>query len=156
MADSKFASVLRKINWYPPFLGMGIKVCSFRDDFSRFEVELRNRWYNRNLFGTHFGGSMFAMTDPFFVFIIATNLGDDYIVWDKAASIEFLIPAKGTISAVFELTKAELADTKRLVDELGKKTFHFDVLLHDEQQQVVARVQKEVYVRTKSRAKGES
>ncbi len=153
MSDSKFASVLRKINWYPPFLGMGIKVRSFRDDFSRFEVELRNRWYNRNLFGTHFGGSMFAMTDPFFVFILATNLGDDYIVWDKAASIQFLIPAKGTILAVFELTQAEIADIKQQVDELGKKTFHFEVLLHDEQQQVVARVQKEVYVRAKSRTR---
>jgi hypothetical protein len=66
---------------------MGIRAKSFREDFTQFEVELRARWYNRILFGTHFGGSLYAMCDPFFVFIITMNLGDKYIVWDKSATI---------------------------------------------------------------------
>ena len=141
---------MRKVNWYPPFLGMGINVRHQSDDFTRFEVELRKRWFNRNLFGTHFGGSLFAMSDPFFVFIIATNLGDKYIVWDKSASIDFLKPAKGTILAIFELSREKLDAMQKEVDELGKNTYHFEVLLHDEQRQVVARVKKEVYVRAKA------
>ncbi len=46
--------MIRKINPYPPYLGAGIRVKSFDEDMTRFEVELRARWYNRNLFGTHF------------------------------------------------------------------------------------------------------
>ena len=65
-----FGKLIRKINWYPPYLGMGIRVRSFRPDFTRFEVELRARWYNRNLFGTHFGGSLASMTDPFFMLML--------------------------------------------------------------------------------------
>jgi len=146
-----FGKLIRKINWYPPYLGMGIRVRSFRPDFTRFEVELRARWYNKNLFGTHFGGSLYAMCDPFYVFIVTMNLGGGYIVWDKSASIEFLVPAKGTILGIFEISRERLAEIRAEVDELGKNTYHFETGLLDETGQVVARVSKEIYVRSRSR-----
>ena len=145
-----FGKLIRKINWYPPFLGMGIRVRSHRDDFSRFEVELRARWYNRNLFGTHFGGALYAMSDPFFVFIVTMNLGPGYVVWDKSAAIDFIKPATGTILGVFEIDPQRLADIRSEVDQLGKNTYHFEADLVDESGQVVAQVNKEVYVRSKN------
>jgi len=146
----EFGKLIRKINWYPPYLGMGIRVRSFRPDFTRFEVELRARWYNRNLFGTHFGGSLYAMCDPFYVFIVMMNLGKGYIVWDKSAGIEFLKPARGTILGIFEISPERLAEMRAEVDELGKNTYHFEADLLDESGQTVARVSKEVYVRSRS------
>jgi acyl-coenzyme A thioesterase PaaI-like protein len=125
--------MIKKINMYPPYLGAGIRVRSFSDDFTRFEVELRSRWYNRNLFGTHFGGSLYAMSDPFFVFITMLNLGSGYIVWDKSAAIEFVKPAKGTILGVFEISKERLEGIRAEVDRIGKSTFHFEVELKDEE-----------------------
>ena len=154
MKNSKFGKLIKKINMYPPFLGMGVRVRTFRDDFTRFEVELRARWYNRNLFGTHFGGSLYSMCDPFFVFIVTMNLGHGYIVWDKSAAIEFLKPAKGTILGVFEINKERLAEIRNEVDELGKNTYHFEADLVDEAGQAVARVSKEVYVRSKDTGRG--
>jgi acyl-coenzyme A thioesterase PaaI-like protein len=154
MKTSKFGNIIRKINWYPPYLGMGVRVRSYRDDFTRFEVELRARWYNRNLFGTHFGGSLYAMSDPFFVFIITSNLGRGYIVWDKSAAIDFLKPASGTILGIFEINKDRLAEIRAEVDQLGKNTYHFEADLVDEAGQTVARVKKEVYVRSKAADRG--
>jgi len=153
MKNSKFGKLIRKINLYPPFLGMGIKVRSSRDDFTRFEVEVRSRWYNRNLFGTHFGGSLYAMSDPFFVFIVTMNLGNGYIVWDKSAAIDFLKPAKGTITGIFEISVERLQEIRAEVDQLGKNTYHFDVDLKDENGQTVAHVSKEVYVRSKAHSR---
>lgn len=129
---------------------MGIRVRSVRDDYTRFEVELRSRWYTRNLFGTHFGGSLYAMCDPFFVFIVTMNLGRDYIVWDKSATIEFLKPAKGTIRGVFEISKDRLEEIRSEVQALGRKTYHFEAEVIDEAGLAVARVSKEVYVRAKA------
>lgn len=149
MKNSKFGRLIKHINWYPPFLGMGIRVRSARDDHTRFEVELVARWYNRNLFGTHFGGSLYAMSDPFFVFIVTMNLGSGYIVWDKSAAIDFIKPAKGTILGVFEIGKDRLEEIRAQVDTLGKNTCHFEADLLDEAGQVVARIAKEVYVRRK-------
>ena len=146
---NQFAGMIRKINLYPPYLGMGVRVRDWRDDFTRFEVELRARWYNRNLFGTHFGGSLYAMADPFFVFIVTMNLGRGYIVWDKSASIDFLKPAKGTILGVFEISKERLNEIRADVDHLGKNTYWFEADLTDEAGVAVARVRKEIYVRAK-------
>lgn len=150
MKNSKFGKLIRRINLYPPYLGMAVRVRSVNEDYTRFEVELRSRWYNRNLFGTHFGGSLYAMTDPFFVFIVMMNLGSGYIVWDKSAAIDFLKPAKGTILGVFEIGRDRLEEIRAEVDELGKNTYRFEADLVDEAGNAVARVSKEVYVRTKS------
>ena len=152
-----FARLIKKVNWYPPYLGMGVRVRSHSEDFTRFDVELRARWYNRNLFGTHFGGSLYSMCDPFFVFIVTLNLGSGYVVWDKSAYIDFLRPAKGTILGVFEIARERLEEIRQEVDELGKNTYHFEADLADEAGQVVAKVRKEVYVRAKaaSRSRGQ-
>ena len=150
MKNPRFGRLIKKINMYPPYLGMGVRVRSYRDDFTRFEVELRSRWYNRNLFGTHFGGSLYSMCDPFFVFIVMMSLGRGYVVWDKSAAIEFLKPAKGTILGVFEIDKDRLEEIRSEVDQLGKNTYHFEADLVDEAGQAVARVSKEVYVRSKA------
>ncbi len=149
MSNPKFAKLIRKINIYPPYLGMGIRVASFSDDFTRFEVQLRPRWYTRNLFGTHFGGSLYAMADPFFVFIVTMNFGRGYVVWDKSASIDFLKPAKGTITGIYEIGLERLEEMRAEVDALGKSTFHFEAELLNESGETVARVSKEVYVRAK-------
>jgi len=153
MRSPKFARLIKRINWYPPFLGMGIHVKPPNKDLTRFEVQLKPKWYTRNLFGTHFGGSLYAMSDPFFVFIVTMNLGSDYIVWDKSAEIDFIRPAKGIISGVFEISSTRLDEIRKQVDEQGKNTYHFTVDLIDEEQQVVAKVIKEVYVRKKRRQK---
>ena len=150
MKNPKFARLIRRINLYPPLLGMAIRVRSFNDEHTRFEVELRARWYNRNLFGTHFGGALYTMADPFFVFILTMNLGRDYIVWDKSAEIDFLKPAKGTILGIFEVDADQLAEIRADVDARGKNTYHFEVDLTDEAGQVVARVRKELHVRSKN------
>ncbi|MFK7887943.1 MAG: DUF4442 domain-containing protein [Gammaproteobacteria bacterium] len=150
MKKTKFETLIRRINLYPPYLGMGVKMRCHNQGFTRFEVELRARWYNRNLFGTHFGGSLFAMSDPFYVFIVTLNFGGDYIVWDKSACIDFLRPAKGTILGVFEIAPSRLETMRAEVDRLGKSTFHFETDLNDEAGTAVARVTKEVYVRAKN------
>jgi acyl-coenzyme A thioesterase PaaI-like protein len=153
MDNLKFARLIRRINIYPPFLGMGIKMTSFSENFTRFDVELRARWYNRNLFGTHFGGSLYAMSDPFFVFIVTLNFGREYIVWDKSACIDFLRPARGVIRGRFEIAPSHLAQMRAEVDQHGKRTFEFETDLLDEDDVAVARVHKHVYVRRKERAK---
>jgi acyl-coenzyme A thioesterase PaaI-like protein len=149
MSSSRFATLIRRVNLYPPFLGMGIRVRSRNEDFTRFEVELRERWYTRNLFGTHFGGSLYTMADPFFVFIVAVNFGRGYVVWDQSASIDFLKPAKGTITGIFEIEKTELEAMRKDVDRHGKRTFQFTAPLVDEAGVTVAEVRKVVYARAK-------
>jgi acyl-coenzyme A thioesterase PaaI-like protein len=74
------------INLWPPFLFTGIHVTRITPDYRQIDVELRLRPWNRNYVGTHFGGSLFAMTDPFWMLGLLHILGRDYYVWDRACA----------------------------------------------------------------------
>lgn len=137
------------MNLWPPFLGAGIRVKRIAADFREVVVEMPLRPYNRNYFGTHFGGSLYAMTDPFFALMVLHNLPANYLVWDKAASIEFVAPGRSRMRAVFRLTQDDL-DTILKMTAAGDKHLHlFRVDVTDAEGLVVARVEKIVYVRKK-------
>lgn len=148
-------SVLRHaMNLWPPFLFTGIHVSSIAPDWRHARVELRMRPWNRNYVGTHFGGSLFAMTDPFWMLLVMHALGPDYYVWDKAGQIEFIKPGRGTVRAEFHISQAALADIRAATAGGAKALPWFEMDLTDAQGQVVARVRKQLYVRLKPAARG--
>lgn len=139
----------RLMNIWSPFRGPGIVVTHLADDWRSARVELRQRLLNRNYVGTHFGGSLFSMTDPFYMLMLLRNLGSDYLVWDKDSSIEYLAPGRGTVAAEFALDEATLA---RIRDDAagGAPVYpEFVVEIRDRKTEVVARVRKKLYVRLK-------
>jgi acyl-coenzyme A thioesterase PaaI-like protein len=139
----------RALNLWPPFLVTGIHVSEISDDFRHARVELRMRPWNRNYVGTHFGGSLFAMTDPFWMLMLLHAIGDDHIVWDRAGAIEIDKPGRGTDKAEFRLGDKVLDDL-RAATAGGDKVLHwFDTLIHDADGDVVARVRKQLYLRRK-------
>jgi len=99
-------------NLWAPFRGAGIKIVKVSDDYRLMEVEMKLKWSNKNYVGTHFGGSMYAMTDPFYMMMLINILGPQYVVWDKAAKIEFKKLGKGTIRVRFELGEEEILAIK--------------------------------------------
>jgi acyl-coenzyme A thioesterase PaaI-like protein len=140
------------MNLWPPYLGAGIRVDYIAPDFRSVTVALVGRWYNRNYVGTHFGGSLYAMTDPFFALMVIHNLSSDYVVWDKSASIDFLAPGRGRVWARFELTEGDLEHIRKMT-EAGDKHLHlFTADVRDAEGMAVARVEKIVYVRRKRKA----
>jgi len=138
----------RMINFYPPLLGAGIR--SQAIDERTVRVQMKMTALNRNIVGVHFGGSLYAMCDPWFMLILMRLLGTEYIVWDKAASIQFLKPGRGTVTATFHIPQ-ERIDEIRLQADRGQRiepTFVVDVL--DAQGVAIARVEKLLYVRRKN------
>ena len=134
--------MLRWINIWPPFLGAGIRV-RWRSN-RVVDVEMKLRRWNQNYVGTHYGGSLYSMTDPFYMLMLMENLGRDHIVWDKAASIRFRKPGKGKVKAEFRLTDAQLDEIrdKLTTQEKYDATFLVEV-------KVVAEVQKVIHIRRK-------
>ncbi|WP_313056429.1 DUF4442 domain-containing protein [Stutzerimonas nitrititolerans] len=155
MSELKLARKARLLRWlmnfYPPYLGAGIRVRHISDDFRQAQVRMGLRWYNRNYVGTQFGGSLYSMTDPFFMLMLLQNLGDDYAVWDKAANIEFVSPGKGRVYADFTITEQLLDEIRQHTAGGDKYLPRLHVEVRDEQGTLVARVQKTLYVRLKPR-----
>jgi len=147
------AKQLRKgMKWWPPFLGAGIRVESFSDDFRDAVVELKLGRLNRNAVGTQFGGSLYSMTDPFFAIMLMHNLGDRYLVWDKSGSIEYVAPGRGTVHARFVLTEERIAEIRAQAEGGEKVLPEFQVeVRHNSDDTLVALVRKTLYVRLKPR-----
>ena len=140
---------LRTINFWPPFFGAGIRVVRIDRDMRSIDVEMKLRFWNRNYVGTHFGGSLYSMTDPFFMLMLIENLGPNYIVWDKAASIRFRKPGRGKVRAEFRITDEEIAAIKRDVHTQGRTEPTFVVKVQDEAGDTVAEVEKVLSIRVK-------
>jgi hypothetical protein len=133
------------MNVYPPFVGAGIRVRAESD--CCVVVEMKLRGWNKNFIGSHFGGSLYAMCDPFYALILAGELGPEYLVVDKAAAVRFKNLGKGTVRAQFELSREQIAEIRGKADELGRTSPQLTVFVKDETGQVVAEVDKVIYVR---------
>ena len=139
--------MLRAINIWPPFYGAGIRV-RWRSNRA-VDVEMKLRFWNRNYVGAHYGGSLYSMADPFYMLMLMENLGRDYIVWDKAASIRFRKPGKGRVKAEFRLTDTQLEEIREKLKLQEKYEPTFLVEVKDEAGDVVAEVQKVLHIRRK-------
>lgn len=137
------------INLWPPFIGAGVYVEHIGADFREARVRMHQRLFNTNIFGTHFGGSLFAMTDPFFALLILRNIGKGYVVWDSASHIDFKLPARGTVRAQFRIDDAILADIREHTADGQKYEPRYTVDILDTQGNVVASVEKMLYIRRK-------
>ncbi|HWS50922.1 MAG TPA: DUF4442 domain-containing protein [Microbacterium sp.] len=134
-----------------PNLFSGIRVRRFSDDWTHATVELHVNVLTRNYVRTAFGGSMSAMTDPYFFMLLMHQLGRDYVVWDTRGEIEFLKPGRGVLTAEFEVPKAKADEIRDRARGGAKVLEWFETEIVDRDGDVVARVRREVYVREKKR-----
>jgi acyl-coenzyme A thioesterase PaaI-like protein len=137
------------MNLWSPFRGAGIRIKRIAPDYREIEVELSLKWHTRNYIGTHFGGSLYAMTDPFYMLMLIHVLGRDYVVSHQAGAIEYLIPEKGRVHARFFLDDATIEDIKAQTAGGQKYLPQMAVDVKNEAGELVARVSHTLYIRKK-------
>jgi acyl-coenzyme A thioesterase PaaI-like protein len=138
------------IDFYGPFLGAGVKLKKMSKDYRYARVEMPLTFYNKNYMGTQFGGSLYSMVDPWYMLMLIKNLGRDYIVWDKAATIQFRKPGKGRVHAEFTLTQEIIDEIKASIEASTKMDKVFKVEIKDESGKLIAEVDKVLYIRKKT------
>ncbi|HEX9010149.1 MAG TPA: DUF4442 domain-containing protein, partial [Holophagaceae bacterium] len=137
-------------NWWPCYRGTGARVTHIAADWREVRIRLPLSWRTRNVVGTIFGGSLYASVDPFFMIMLMKNLGPAYVVWDKAATVRFRRPGRGTLTATFRLDAAELAEIRDLLANLPKVDRTYPVDLVDEAGTVHAVVEKVLHIAPKA------
>jgi len=139
------------LNFYPPYIGAGVKLRHIREDWRYAQVSMKLRWFNRNAVGSHFGGSLYSMVDPQLMLMFMQILGRDYIVWDKSASIEFIQPAKSEVFADIHIDDA-MIDAILHNTAAGEKYLpEFEIDIKDADKNLIAKVTKVLYFRKKPR-----
>jgi hypothetical protein len=148
MLSSTKAALFKLMSFWPPYLGAGIRVQSVNRKTGAIVVEMDLYPWNRNYVGTHFGGSLYTMCDPFFMLLLIELLGKDYIIWDKKASIEFKKPGRGKVHATFCISPEQIEQIKEMAEK-GKVEPVFKVKVVNQEGETVAEVKKLLYVKKK-------
>ena len=143
------APLLKQVlNLYPPLVGAGIRATKLSKDFRYAKITMPLTWYNRNYVGSHFGGSLYSMTDPWYMLMLLNILGKDFVVWDQAASIKYVAPGKGCVTAEFQLEDS-LVQSLQEMDLEEKRVFDLPVDVTDKSGNIVAQITKTLYVKRK-------
>jgi len=150
MTESHKSRLKRTIfNFFPAFWSTGAKVTYLAADYKEVHLKLPLSWRTRNYVGTIFGGSMFASTDVLYFLLVLKNIGDDYIVWDKASSVRFRKPGKGTLYAKAIISDEEIEMIKKELQNTDKidRIFHLDLI--DEAGDVCASIEKTIHIQNR-------
>jgi len=144
----------RKIRWrfnlFPAYRGTGARVTYISSDFREARVKLPLSWRTRNNVGTIFGGSLYGAVDPLYMILLIKILGPDYVVWDKAATIRFLKPGRGTLYATFLIEEERVQEIRKALETERSIDRVFTVDLVDAEGVVHATTEKTIYVRRKT------
>lgn len=137
------------INLWPPFLGAGVRLTRLDPDFKHACVEMPLTKLNTNYVGVHFGGSLYSMTDPWYMLMLIEILGRDYVVWDKAAAIRFRRPGKGRVWAEFKISDDMIEAIRADVARDGKTEREWPVEIKNGDGETVAEVKKTLWIAAK-------
>jgi acyl-coenzyme A thioesterase PaaI-like protein len=140
----------RLMNVYPMYRGTGGKIVFWSSDSSEVHLRLGLNLWTRNYVGTIFGGSLFAAADPFHMLMLMKQLGPQYVVWDKAASIRFKRPARSRLYAVLRIAPEELEMIRQEVSAKGHVTRPYTIRWLDTDGQVYAEIERQCYIADKS------
>jgi 5-bromo-4-chloroindolyl phosphate hydrolysis protein len=142
--------LLRFWNFWPPFFFTGIKIEKRSKDYRYIRSRLKLRFWNANFVGTQYGGLIFSMTDPFYMIMLIKNLGHEYTIWDKAASINYLKPGRTDLFAEFILTEDDIQSIRTSLEEQKKMDWLRRIEVKDLQGEVVAKVEKIISISKKN------
>ena len=137
-------------NIYPAYRGTGGWITYIAKDWREIHVKVPLSWQTRNYVGTIFGGSLYAAVDPFYMIMLIKNMGSEYVVWDKAASIRFKRPGRETLYAKFKVSEEELISIKSELEYSPKLDRQYQVILKDKSGLIHALVEKRIFIARKT------
>ncbi|MDH3944367.1 MAG: DUF4442 domain-containing protein [Anaerolineae bacterium] len=153
MSESIRSRLMRlSLNFYPALRGTGGRVTYLAADLRELHVKVPLNWRTRNYVGTIFGGSIYGAVDPFYMLMFMQALGPEYIVWDKAAGIQFKRPGRSTLRATLKIEDEEIESVRAELEQEGKIERTYTIELVDEAGEVCALIEKLIYFRVKENA----
>ena len=140
---------MKLLSFWPPYFFSGINIKEVNDEFTKITVQMKQRPWNTNYVGSHFGGSLYSMCDPFYMFILLHHL-KGHIVWDKGASFRFRKPGIGTMNVIFEIPMSSIDQVKKDAAQNYSISPIFKTVVTDQKGENVLELEKTLYVKKKA------
>lgn len=125
VARARFLPDARRLEIYPPFFLMRIRVLEIADDWRRIRIKLPLNTFSRNPGGVMFGGYQAALADPIAA-IACARVFPGYSVWTRAMTIDFQRGGNTDLELRFEFPAEQEAAIRRELETDGRATPTFE------------------------------
>jgi hypothetical protein len=118
-------------------------------DLRHMRARLGHGWRTKNIVGSIYGGSLFAVTDGPHPMMLMAALGPKVVVWDKSASIRYRKPAFTDLTVDFTLSESDLKKIQEQLQQHQECEHDFSMELLNSQGQAHASIVRTVYIATR-------
>lgn len=118
-------SAERRLEWFPPFRRLGVKVMTSRGNWRQLHILLPLTRHNRNPGGSMFGGAIAALADP--IPALACNrIFPGHAVWTRELHIDFRYPGVADLELRFSLDPETERQIGKELEDKGRSTPDFE------------------------------
>ncbi|WP_455200464.1 PaaI family thioesterase [Kaarinaea lacus] len=142
-------SARRRLEWYPPFLFMGVKVIELQDDWGRVRIRLPLTARSKNMGDSMFGGYQASLADPIAALACAKRF-PGYSVWTRAMTINFMREGNSDLELRFEFDNNLFQVIKEELQEKGRSTPIFEYALYRDDGEICSKIKNTVAIRPKN------
>lgn len=145
----KFLSAKQRLEWYPPFLFMGVKVIEMEHDLSHIRIRLPLNARSKNMGDCMFGGYQASLADPIAALACARRF-PGYSVWTRAMTINFLREGNSDLELRFVFDEKNYQAIKEELQQKGRSTPTFEYAFYRGDGEVCSKVKNTVAIRPKN------
>jgi uncharacterized protein (TIGR00369 family) len=142
------ASPKRRLEDYPPFQAMDVRVLELPDNWRHARILLPLNERNRNPGGSMFGGCMASLADPIPALACYRQF-PEFAVWTRELQVDFRRPGVTDLELRFELPQGVIDQIAQELQEKGRSTPCFEFGFYDQEDALVAWVLNRVAIRPK-------
>ena len=148
----RWLSDARKLEWYPPFWMMRIRVLELRDNWRTVRILLPLNSVSRNPGGVMFGGFQASLADPVAALACA-RIFPGHSVWTRGMSIDFDRGGGTDLELRFEISASQEADIRAELASRGRATPTFEYGYHLTDGTRCTRIRNTVAIRPRNYAR---
>lgn len=129
LRQARFLSPRRRIEWYPPFWLMGVKVVELDEKWNKVRLRLPLTVLSRNLGNSMFGGYQAAIADPIAAIACAKQF-PGFNVWTRSLSLDFEHPGDTDLELRFDFAAVVRDRIRSELETRGRSTPEFEYGLY--------------------------
>ena len=145
---ARFFSEKTLLQWYPPFLLMGVKVLELPPDWQRARFLLPLKFRSRNAGGCMFGGFQASLADPIAALACVRRF-PGYSVWTRKLEIDFIREGSTDLELRFEFSARQAQQIRRELEESGRSNPCFEMSYHLNDGTLCSKIRNTVAIRPK-------
>ena len=146
LRSMSFLSPRQRLEWFPPFFLMRVKVLELADDWQTARLRLPLNAASRNMGDCMFGGYQASLADPIAALACAHRY-PGHEVWTRSMNIDFVAEGNSDLELRFEFDPALDRQIREELASRGRSTPQFEYGYYRQDGVLCSRVKNAVAIR---------